>query len=166
MWEGGAGLCAAKRVLERALLFPTAVLLIPTASSIAVRAGLLHGELQEEKPVPGGSCRHSLGTAAMSRSTAPIPDFLPIVSTPLVQDLHPKKKKPMKAACERQGHHVRAGQPQGCLRVPSCWEATCFRETGSPEIAKAGNVWPGEGEHSSSHLLLCSPWSAIGTVLR
>lgn len=52
-----------------------------------------------------------------------------------------RRKIPL-SECESQTHHMKAvTAPQLPVLSLACWENTCFRETGSPEIAEAGNTW-------------------------
>lgn len=71
----------------------------------------------------------------------------PLFSALLAQELHQKKEKkssPPTPECESQTHHTEEGTAPGPLPRPQRREATRFRETGSLEIAEAGNTWLGD----------------------
>lgn len=97
------------------------------------------------EPGAGGTCKGTprAELPGPGRQT-PSPISCPLFSMPLAQELHQKKakKKIPSAECESQTHGTKAGTapgPPACS--PVCWEATRFRETGSPEITEAGSTW-------------------------
>lgn len=64
---------------ERALLLSPLSCSSRQPQALLQRLGCSVMQLQEEKPGPKGTCRHSRGRAARTGKADPIPNFLPIV---------------------------------------------------------------------------------------
>lgn len=136
--------------MERGLLHDASVTLFLTERSNSVLTvwAALWGNFSNRNPdleVVTDRCRHaqtihvprSQGRERQATSTHfPVHCFLCYLPESFT-----RRKIPL-SECESQTHHMKAvTAPQLPVLSPACWENTCFRETGSPEIAEAGNTW-------------------------